>query len=199
MAHHVNQGEAAPVAQQLVQVVLPGGPDLRLNPFELPDDPLQVGKAWEEWLEDFEESADYHGVQATKKLQALKQYCGREVKKLLRSLPDPNREDNETDYELQTRKLNAHYVPKKNKHYARYLFNELKQKKDESVINYTARMREKARYCDFGEQEDERILEHLIQTIENKDLVRKSITKRWTLHQLLEEAGQYESTNMELA
>ena len=48
-------------------------------------------------------------VQATKKLQALKQYCGREVKKLLRSLPDPNREDNETDYELH--KLNSHYVP----------------------------------------------------------------------------------------
>ena len=136
-------GEAAPVAQQLVQVVLPGGPDLRLDPFELPYDPLQVGKAWEEWLEDFEESADYNGVQATKKLQALKQYCGREVKKLLRSLPDPNREDNETDYELQTRKLNAHYVPKKNKHCARYLFNKLKQKKDESVINYTARVREK--------------------------------------------------------
>ena len=69
MAHQENQGEAAPVAQQLVQVVLSGGPDLRLDPFELPDDPLQVGKAWEEWLEDFEESADYHGVQATKKLQ----------------------------------------------------------------------------------------------------------------------------------
>ena len=86
MAEQENQGAVAPVAQQPVQVVLPGGPDLRLDPFELPDDPLQVGKACEEWLE---ESADYHGVQATKKLQALKQYCGREVKKLLRSLPEP--------------------------------------------------------------------------------------------------------------
>ena len=91
--------------------------------------------------------------------------------------------------------MNAHYVPKKNKHYARYLFNEIKQKKDESVINYTARVQEKARYCDFGGQEDEQILEHLIQTIENKDLVLKSIT----LQQLLKEASQYESTNMELA
>ena len=49
--------------QQQISVVFPGGPDLRTEPFERPDNPLRVGKAWEEWLEDIEEAMDYHSIQ----------------------------------------------------------------------------------------------------------------------------------------
>ena len=61
---------------QPIQVTLPGGPDLRIEPFDIPTDPLKVGKAWEEWLEDFEESVEYHELREEKRLPALKQFCG---------------------------------------------------------------------------------------------------------------------------
>ena len=50
----------------------------------------------------------------------------------------------------------------------------------------------KAHECDFGTTCDERILEHIIQTIENENLIQKCIAKGWTLSEFLSEAGQME-------
>ena len=44
--------------------------------------------------------------------------------------------------------------------------------------------------CNFGTKQDERILEHLIQTIENQTLIQKYISKAWILEEFLSEAGQ---------
>ena len=49
--------------------------------------------------------------------------------------------------------------------------------------------------CDFGEQTDDRILEHLIQTIKDDKLVKRSIQKNWNLNQFLEGASQREDIN----
>ena len=57
---------------------------------------------------------------------------------------------------------------------------------------YATRTREKAHECEFGDTNDERILEHLIQTIENQQIIQKCISKSWTLQQFLTEAGQIE-------
>ena len=51
----------------------------------------------------------------------------------------------------------------------------------ETTVAYATRLREKANDCDFDTNCDERILEHLIQTIENKGLIQKCISKAWTL------------------
>ena len=57
---------------------------------------------------------------------------------------------------------------------------------------YATRLREKAHECEFGDTNDERILEQLIQTIENEQLIQKCISKSWTLQQFLRDAGQIE-------
>ena len=61
-------------------------------------------------------------------------------------------------------------------------------------------MREKAHDCEFGDTQanDERILEHLIQTIENKMLIQKCISKAWTLQECLTEAGQIEDISLQM-
>ena len=53
----------------------------------------------------------------------------------------------------------------------------------ETTVAYATRLREKAHDCDFGTNCDERILEHLIQTIENQVLIQKCISKSWTLQE----------------
>ena len=102
------------------------------------------------------------------------------------------------DYKKLKRKLNNHFLPKKNKHHARFTFNKQKQIAGESVVTYSARLREKSKDCEFGEQTDDRILEHLIQTIKDSELVKRSIQKKWNLDQLLEEASQREDINQQV-
>ena len=60
------------------------------------------------------------------------------------------------------------------------------------------RLREKAHKCEFGETCDERILEHLIQTTENEQLIKKCIMKKWSLSEFLREAQQVEEISMQI-
>ena len=59
-------------------------------------------------------------------------------------------------------------------------------------------MREKARDCEFGDQTDDRIIEHLIQTVKDNDLIKKCIQKRWNLDQFIEEASQREDIGQQV-
>ena len=63
---------------------------------------------------------------------------------------------------------------------------------------YTARLRERAAGCEFGDNYEERILEHLIQTISDARLVQRAINERWTLTQFTMEAGQIEDISLQM-
>ena len=52
--------------------------------------------------------------------------------------------------------------------------------------------------CEFQDQVNERILEHLIQTIEDNDLIKKYIQKRWNLDQFIEEVSQREDISQQV-
>ena len=89
-------------------------------------------------------------------------------------------------------KLNDHFTPKKNKHQARYLFLKMRPHVGETTSAYAARLQEKAKECKFGTTFDKRILEHIIQTIDNKKLIEKAISKTWEMTRFLTEASQTE-------
>jgi hypothetical protein len=59
------------------------------------------------------------------------------------------------------------------------------------VLRYT-------RNCEFGDQADDRILEHLIQTIKDNDLIKRCSQKRWNLEQFIEEASQREDIGQQV-
>ena len=66
----------------------------------------------------------------------------------------------------------------------------------ETTIAYTARLWEKSAHCEFGDKEKERMLEHLIQTLNNENLVQKTISKKWSLKQLLR--SQFEVIELQM-
>jgi hypothetical protein len=45
---------------------------------------------------------------------------------------------------------------------------------------------------------EERILEQCIQSVDNKELIRKAISKGWELDKFIEEAAQIEGTNLQM-
>ena len=176
------------------------GIQLHIEPFHIPENKLNIGNEWEEWIEIFEEELQLQKVEDTDdKVTCLRRYGGKEIRKLVKHLPEPPASENpETNYEKIRRKLNLHFVPKKNKQHARYLFSKERMKTGESIAGFTARLREKAEHCDFDDIDD-RILEHIVQHISDENLVKKTIQKKWNFEQFIEEAGERENLNTEVS
>ena len=171
--------------------------NLRTKPFTPEDDQITTGKAWDDWLEGIEREFRYFKISdPTDKKDALIIYGGKEIARLEKSLPNPATEIDE--YEKLKTKLNSYFTPKKNKHHARYLFLKLRLNHGESIAAYASRLREKANDCEFESNADERILEHLIQTCQNRALIQKAINKKWNLSQFLAEAVQMEDTSLQI-
>jgi hypothetical protein len=102
------------------------------------------------------------------------------------------------EYAVLKNKLDKYFLPKKNKHHARYTFLRMKQERGEKIGSYVSRLRDKANDCEFGEIMEERILEQCIQSVDNKELIRKAISKGWELDKFIEEAAQIEGTNLQM-
>lgn len=160
-----------------------GGRNLRIDPFIVDEaDHIATGEKWDEWLEELEREMRFFRISdATDKKDAMLIYGGVEIRRLDKSLQDP-REGGV--YTKLKGKLTDYFAPKKNVHYNRYLFLKMRPYSGESTISYAARLREKAGNCELHDCE-ERILEHIIQTIDNAELVRKVLQKKWTLQQNL--------------
>ena len=170
--------------------------NLQSKPFIPSDDPMTMGKEWEVWLEGIEREFRFFGITKDQdKVDALIIYGGTEIARLEKSLPDQEGDGNK--YTKLKTKLNDYFLPKKNKHYARYKFLSTKPHQSESILSYATRLREKGRTCEFMNT-DERILEHLIQTVMNKTLVQKAVNKKWGLTQFLEEAAQMEDIQQQM-
>ena len=100
------------------------GKSLRIEPFKIPENPLEVGRAWREWIEDFEDETLYFEITEIKdRMGALKIYGGKEIKKLARTLPDTVPVVRDDDYKKLKKKLDNHFLPKKNKHHGRFSFS----------------------------------------------------------------------------
>ena len=171
--------------------------NLQSKPFIPSDDPMTTGKEWVVWLEGIEREFRFFGITKDQdKVDALIIYGGTEIARLEKSLPDQEGDGNK--YTKLKTKLNDYFLPKKNKHYARYKFLSTEPQQSESILSYATRLREKGRTCEFTNT-DERILEHLIQTVTNKTLVQKAANKKWGLTQFLEEAAQMEDIQQQMS
>jgi hypothetical protein len=53
----------------------------------------------------------------------------------------------------------------------------MKQERGEQICSDVSRLREKANDCEFGETVEEIILEQCTQSVNNKELIRKAISK----------------------
>ena len=174
--------------------------NLRALPFQITEDQLSTGKEWEDWLEAIEREFRYFKLSnPIDKKDALIIYGRKEIAQLEKSLPDPTEESLNENEKLR-KKLNNYFMPKRNKHHARYIFLKSKPLAGETTVTYATRLREKAQDCEFGTatQCDEHILEHLIQTIKNESLIQRCISKGWNLSQFLMEAGQIEDISLQM-
>lgn len=116
--------------------------NLRALPFTPTEDQLSTGKMWEEWLEGIEREFRYFRITKPQDMKdALIIYGGREIARLEKSLPNPDGPLDE--YKTLRQKLNDYFLPKRNKHYARYMFLKIRPNHGETTVSYATRLREK--------------------------------------------------------
>ena len=100
------------------------GKSLKIGPFKISENPLEIGRAWKEWIEDFEDETSYFEMTEIKdRVSAFKIYGGKEVKKLACNLPDTTPVVGDDDYKKLKKKLDNYFLPNKNKHHGRLTFS----------------------------------------------------------------------------
>ena len=107
--------------------------NLRTLPFVQNEDLLSTGKQWEEWIEEIEREFRYFRItEPIDKKDALLIYGGNEIVRLNKSLKNERAEELD-EYAVLKNKLDKYFLPKKNKHHARYTFLRMKQERGEQI------------------------------------------------------------------
>ncbi|XP_015762118.1 PREDICTED: uncharacterized protein LOC107341222 [Acropora digitifera] len=160
---NLEENEQAPATTTAPVTIITENRNLKAQSFIPGDDQLTTGKIWDEWLEEIEREFWFFRItDPMDKKDALLIYGGKVISRLEKSLPNPMGELNE--YEKLKRKLNDYFTPKKNKHYARYLFLKMKQTHGETTTMYAARLRVKA-------NESKKSI--LVNTVDRRELIQQ--------------------------
>ena len=147
---------------------------------------------------DIERQFRFFGLQDPKK-DGLLIYGGEELVDIDYAIPDPASQDGDDVYKILVRKIDNHYMPKKNpKDLARFQLSELNQNTGERLADYYARIREIAIKCEYGYHENDAIRDYLIITKLNRHKIRvKAIRGNGALDIILTEAASDEQTNVQ--
>ena len=167
------------------------------------DDPILTGTKWEKWLNRFQRQISYFKIEdPADQKNALLIYGGEKLEDV---------EDTETDppdptppipafnpYTRLVAKLNSYFLPKKSRIYCRYVFHKMVQDDDETILAFSTRLKEQAKYCEF-EDKDDMVLVGLVCGIKDDSLRRKAFTKpEWKLADFLQFAVTLEDSKIQV-
>lgn len=167
---------------------------LNVKPFVISDDGNETAMWWVKWKKGIEQQFQLFGLaDPSTKRNGLIIYGDQSIADLEDSLPNLTPEGDEDTYAQLIRKIDKHFLPWKNKDYARFQFGNLSQQEHENMVQYYTRIRETAKKCEFT-NEDEVVHDHLIKTMTNNRLRAKKNRNNWVLTQILEEGTMDEES-----
>ena len=128
---------AGGTAQATVTVI---NRQLNIAPFKLTNDSNDTAVRWNKWKWNIARQFRYFGIEDPQlKKDGLIIYGGPEIADLDDCIPDPTHKCEHNVYTSIIHKLDQHFLPKKNKDYARFLLESLAQYDDEPMATYFAR------------------------------------------------------------
>ena len=92
-------------------------------------------------------------------------------------------------------KLNNHFVPRKNKHLARFRLRQNQQISHQTIMQFYLERRELVRDCQYGNMEDELLLNHLIFKVKDDRLMEEAIEEEWNLQRFLEVVSRQQASS----
>ena len=115
----------------------------------------RCGKVFQEAYSDYAVATELGKKEKPVQVATLKTVMGKECRQILGRLE--LREDATKDAEVIMQKLESYFEPTQNILYKRYLFREASQQPQETIDQYTLRLRHLAETCDFKNLHDEMI------------------------------------------
>ena len=172
--------------------------NLTIKPFVKQTDHNETAVRWGKYKKAVERQFRFFGITDPKlKKDGLLIYGGKALIDNEDSLPDPPTQENDDAYKTLIRKIDNHFMPKKNKDFARFQMSELKQQNHERLADYYAKLREISRKCEYGDHENDAIRDHLIRTMLNHRIRSKAIRENWNLDRILNETALEEETEQQ--
>ena len=129
-------------------------------PLDLTGSSSQVAERWRQWKRSYQYYIDGKGItSASRKTAQLLHLAGMEVQDIFQDLPDPGpiNAEQDSEYVVRLRKLDAHFRAEDIVPYVRYVFRQLAPTKGETANKFIVRLRKQARHCNFGEALEENL------------------------------------------
>ena len=126
--------------------------------FKVGTDTSSVAQRWSRWVSSFELFVNASGVSNDGQQRALLLHCaGSEVQDIFETLSDTG-----TTYADALTKLNDYFTPKKDVTWERLNFRRTIPLHGESVENYVIRLKQSAKFCEFGTDLDNQIRDQVL-------------------------------------
>lgn len=170
-----------------------------LPPLDLTGSSSQVAERWRQWKRSYQYYIDGKGItNPSRKTAQLLHLAGMEVQDIYEDIPDPGplnaNEDNE--YVVCLRKLDAHFRAEDNVPYERHVFRQLTPTKGETADKFMVRLRKQARHCNFGPTLEENLRDQLIEKLPNVELKKKLLeVVNITLQAAMDKVRKWEASH----
>ncbi|CAB4015552.1 Hypothetical predicted protein [Paramuricea clavata] len=151
--------------------------NLTIKPFIKQTDSNNAAVNWQRYKKEIERQFRFFGIKDPETIKdELMIYGGQDLVDIDDALPDLNGTEDDDAYKLLIpgRKMDNHFIPKKNKDFARFQLSELKQQSSERLAEYYAKIRNIAKKCEYADHEDDAIRDHLIRTMLNHKIRSKA-------------------------
>ena len=146
-------------------------------------DPSTLASNWERWKRSIElYFAAEEITDASKKVSKLLFYGGLDLQDVyynnLPKVGTANSSSATTDvYKVLIDQLDGYFMPKANPTYERYVFGKIVQETNETSEAFLTRLKKQVKKCDYGNKEDEMIVDAVIRGCRADELRRKLLEK----------------------
>ena len=174
-----------------------------LPPLDLTGSSSQVAERWRQWKRSYQYYVDGKGITnpSQKKAQLL-HLAGMEVQDIFEDLPDPGpiNADEDNEYVVCLRKLDAHFRAVDNVPYERHVFRQLALTKGETADKFMVRLRKQARHCNFGAALEENLRDQLIEKLADVELKKKLLeVNNITLEAAMDKVRKWEASREQVS
>ena len=169
-----------------------------LPPLDLKGSSSQVAERWRQWKRSYQYYIDGKGItNASRKKAQLLHLAGMEVQDIYEDLPDPGpvNADQDNEYIVCLRKLDAHFRAEDNVPYERHVFRQLAPTQGETADKFMVRLRKQARHCNFGGALEENLRDQLIEKLPDVELKKKLLeVNNITLDAAMDKVRKWEAS-----
>ena len=134
-------------------------------------EPSNTSQRWEKWKKSFGYFITASGITDDGRKRALLLHLvGEETQEIFETFPAAEQGES---YDEALNTLNNHFKVKKNVPFERSTFNRAKQQTDESIEQFSTRLRKLSLYCEYGDSVDEHIRDRIIDACSSQKLRHK--------------------------